>query len=49
MCQLFPILKERPKQQTGAMSGGEQQMLSITRAMMSCPKFLIWDELTMGL
>ncbi|QKG68486.1 ATP-binding cassette domain-containing protein [Pseudomonas sp. B14-6] len=46
MCQLLPISKERSEQQAGAISGGEQQMLSITRAVMFCPKLLVWDEPT---
>jgi branched-chain amino acid transport system ATP-binding protein len=49
MYDLFPILKERRKQNAGTMSGGEQQMLAIARAMMSRPKLLILDEPTMGL
>jgi branched-chain amino acid transport system ATP-binding protein len=46
---LFPILKERQKQQAGSLSGGEQQMLAIARAMMSSPKILILDEPSLGL
>jgi branched-chain amino acid transport system ATP-binding protein len=49
MYALFPILKERRRQQAGTMSGGEQQMLAIARAMMSRPKLLVLDEPTMGL
>ena len=46
---LFPRLKERIKQESGTMSGGEQQMLAIGRAMMSNPKLLLLDEPSMGL
>ncbi len=47
--ELFPILKERKKQIAGTMSGGQQQMLAIGRALMSNPKLLILDEPSMGL
>lgn len=46
---LFPILKERSKQMAGTLSGGEQQMLALSRALLSKPKLIILDEPSLGL
>ena len=46
---LFPILKERAKQRAGSLSGGEQQMLTIARALMARPKLIMLDEPSQGL
>lgn len=49
VCQIFPRIKERLKQVAGTMSGGEQQMLAMGRALMSRPRMLCMDEPSMGL
>ena len=49
VCQIFPRLEERLKQTAGTMSGGEQQMLAMGRAIMSRPKMICMDEPSMGL
>ncbi len=46
---LFPLLKQRERQLAGTLSGGEQQMLAIGRAMMSMPQFILFDEPSLGL
>ena len=47
--EMFPILKERENQMAGSLSGGEQQMLAIGRALMSKPELIMMDEPSLGL
>jgi branched-chain amino acid transport system ATP-binding protein len=49
VCEIFPRVKERLKQMAGTMSGGEQQMLAMGRALMSRPRMICMDEPSMGL
>ncbi|MBV7482151.1 ABC transporter ATP-binding protein [Bordetella sp. BOR01] len=49
VCSLFPIVAQRRRQQAGSLSGGEQQMVAIGRALMACPAILMLDEPSLGI